>query len=310
MISRRLAFLAALALPLSAFASGPKETLERAERRIDAALQIDAPKGTPEAKERRRALAAEAKELFSYRELARRALGARWETGTAEEQEELVALFSALVRDKYLDQIEGQSAQGFALKLGGEELSGDEAKVSARVTGATAEGKPVDLPVEYRMIREGGRWMVFDVVTDGDSLVEAYRDTFSQMFKKESSFSGVLAKLRAKLGKAAPKPVEPAKPAEAPAAAPTPAAKPAKAEAPREAAPAATPAAPGARASGEPAPPASAPSGEAPKTPQPAAPADLSALTQALAPLFSPFGPLAALLRATLSLFTPATARS
>jgi hypothetical protein len=129
-----------------------------------------------------------------------------WETGTAEQQAEFVDMFSFLVRDKYLDQIEGNSAKGFSVNWKNEVITGDTAIVNANVTGKTAEGKSVNIKLVYKMINKGSSWMVFDVVTDDSSLLDTYKDSFNSMFKKEGSFDGVLIKLRAKTGRKAPAP--------------------------------------------------------------------------------------------------------
>jgi phospholipid transport system substrate-binding protein len=194
---RRIApLLVALALPLSAQAAekGPLDTLKDAQGRLDKIIAS----GDPATPEVRAKLESEAKTLFAFDELAKRALGKKWETGTKAQQEEFVALFSQRVRDKYLDQIKGQSAKGFKVEWGKETLSGSEATVASNVKGKTTEGKPVDVDVDYKLTKVGASWMVYDVVTDGDSLLETYKEQFADMFKKGGDFEGVLKKLRGK----------------------------------------------------------------------------------------------------------------
>ena len=194
---RRIAPLfLALALPLSAAAAekGPLDTLKDAQGRLD---KITA-SGDPQTAEVRAKLEGEAKALFAFDELAKRALGKKWESGTKAQQEEFVTLFSQRVRDKYLDQIKGQSAKGFKVEWGKEALTGNEATVASSVKGKTAEGKPVDVHVDYKLTKIGAAWMVYDVVTDGDSLLETYKEQFADMFKKGGDFEGVLKKLRGK----------------------------------------------------------------------------------------------------------------
>jgi phospholipid transport system substrate-binding protein len=203
---RRFIIAALLCLPMFAFAKSPLSTLQGAQSKLESTLENAPEKGTTESKKRRATLDAEAKKLFDFETLAQKALSKNWETGTAEQQAEFIDLFSYLVRDTYLDQIEGNSAKGFSVNWGSESITGETAVVNANVTGKTAEGKSVNIKLVYKLINKGGNWMVFDVITDDSSLLDTYKDTFSKMFKKEGSFDGVLIKLRAKTGRKAPAP--------------------------------------------------------------------------------------------------------
>jgi phospholipid transport system substrate-binding protein len=46
--------------------------------------------------------------------------------------------------------------------------------------------KGTDIPVEYRMRRDGGRWLVYDVVIEGVSLVSNYRAQFDRIIRTAS----------------------------------------------------------------------------------------------------------------------------
>src|SRR3954453_9403171 len=100
-------FLIALSLPLAASAAGkgPLDTLKEAQGRLDKLMATNPAAGSAEAKDRRAKLEVEAKALFNAAELAKRALGKNWASGTAAQQTEFVTLFSDTVRTQYLDQI-------------------------------------------------------------------------------------------------------------------------------------------------------------------------------------------------------------
>jgi phospholipid transport system substrate-binding protein len=51
--------------------------------------------------------------------------------------------------------------------------------------------------LEYRLLENGARWAVYDVVLDGVSLVSNYRSQFNSIIRT-SSFADLLAKLRNK----------------------------------------------------------------------------------------------------------------
>lgn len=177
------------------------EVLKDAQVRLDKLLASAPKPGSSSAASWRAKLEAEAKALFNTEELAVRALGKHWETGTPEEQTEFVTLFSDLVRDTYLDQLEGQNTKGFSISWDKETISGKEATVDSTLKGTTPEGKPITITVTYKLIQKGSDWTVYDVVTDGSSLLSQYKSNFNKMFKKEGSFEGVLKKLRAQAKK-------------------------------------------------------------------------------------------------------------
>ena len=73
------------------------------------------------------------------------------------------------------------------------------------VTGtlfATARGKKVTMALEYKMIRKGNRWVVYDVITDDLSLLENYRAEFNKVITRES-FDALLGKMKKKLAEKA-----------------------------------------------------------------------------------------------------------
>lgn len=200
LLRRIMPLFIALAIPLSAAAKTPLETLKASQSKLDTLLASSPASGSPAATERRSKLEAEAKVLFDFEELAKRALGKHWETGTPAQQTEFVTLFSDIIRKNYLDQLEGRSSKAFTLSWGKEEVSGSEATVTSSVKGKTAEGKPVDIAVQYKLLQKGADWRVYDVVTDGESLLAQQKESFSKSFKKNKDFEGVLKQLRSKAG--------------------------------------------------------------------------------------------------------------
>ena len=58
----------------------------------------------------------------------------------------------------------------------GEILSGDSAEVRTVVVKANDR-----IPLNYRLLNEGGTWKVYDVVIEGVSLVSNYRSQFSRI---------------------------------------------------------------------------------------------------------------------------------
>ncbi len=54
-----------------------------------------------------------------------------------------------------------------------------------------------EIPIEYRMHKAGDRWLVYDVVIEGVSLVANYRTQFNKIIQT-SSFKELMNKMKNK----------------------------------------------------------------------------------------------------------------
>ena len=148
------------------------------------------------AAERRAAIRRVASEIFDFEDTSKRALGRYWQERTPEERKEFVELFTDLLEHSYVSKIE--QYRGEKIGYVGETIDGDVATVRTRIV--TPKG--TEVPVDYRMARQGDRWRVYDVVIEGVSLVSNYRTQFNKIIQT-SSYKDLVEKLRAK-GFAAP----------------------------------------------------------------------------------------------------------
>ncbi len=140
--------------------------------------------------ERRDLLRKEIAPAFDFGEMAKRSLGPNWRERTNEERDRFVALFRELLENSYLGKIE--SYQGEAIRYGKETVDGPYAEVKTVVV--TSKGQ--EFSVDYRMLEDGGRYRIYDVVIEGISLVGNYRSQFNSILQK-SSFGELMDKLRA-----------------------------------------------------------------------------------------------------------------
>jgi pimeloyl-ACP methyl ester carboxylesterase len=74
-----------------------------------------------------------------------------------------------------------------------ESISGPYAQVRSRITTE----RRIEISIDYRLRDTGTRWVVYDVVLDGVSLVSNYRSQFNSIIRT-SSFADLLTKLRNK----------------------------------------------------------------------------------------------------------------
>jgi phospholipid transport system substrate-binding protein len=58
--------------------------------------------------------------------------------------------------------------------------------------------KNKDIPVEYRLKKEGGDWLVYDLSIEGVSLVNNYRIQFNSIISR-SSYENLVKSLREKV---------------------------------------------------------------------------------------------------------------
>ena len=54
-----------------------------------------------------------------------------------------------------------------------------------------------EIPVDYRMLRKGERWLVYDVTVEGLSLVDNYRGQFNKIIET-SSYQHLVKKMKAR----------------------------------------------------------------------------------------------------------------
>ena len=185
-----------LLAPCSApvWAGAPSSTLLPAiDRVLSVVFRDDTPKGAaPRSAGVRTALEG----VIDFEEAARRALGPHWHARSDAEHAEFVALFKDVMSSSYVTTLRGQL--GPSMRLVAEHEDGGFATV---LTYMKRLQGPVS-PVEYRMHRRDGRWLVYDVRVDGVSLVAAYRRQFNDIVHA-SSYAALVHRLREHLAQTA-----------------------------------------------------------------------------------------------------------
>jgi phospholipid transport system substrate-binding protein len=182
----------ATALGGSAAEAGiPTDQLRGATDRVLKVLQDPALKEPAKADARRQQIRSIADEIFDWRETGKRALARHWQDRNPKEQEEFSALFADLIERSYIGKIEQYS--GERIVYSGETADGDQVTVRTKlVTKANTE-----IPIDYRMQKDGDRWRAYDVVIEGVSLVSNYRSQFNRIIL-QSGYPTLLTKLKAK----------------------------------------------------------------------------------------------------------------
>ena len=176
-------------------ASSPMAELKKSNDKLDKILQKNRPNWSPEAELQREEVRKLVGSFLDYGELARRSLARHWETITAKQREDFVATLRELVERSYLKQVHGNA--NYNIKYEKETKDGNEATVTG-VLNTMARGKKVKIALEYKMLWKGDHWVVYDVVTDEQSMVENYRAEFNKIINRDG-FDALLKRMKKKL---------------------------------------------------------------------------------------------------------------
>ncbi|MBI3107664.1 MAG: ABC transporter substrate-binding protein [Candidatus Rokubacteria bacterium] len=186
-----LAWLLVLAAAGGAWAGAPTDQLRGAIDRVIKALDNPALKGDSKVGERRTAVRKIANDIFDFGEIARRSLGRHWQGRTDKEREEFISLFGDLLERSYISKIELYG--GERILYTNERMDAEVAVVSTKII--TKNG--TEVPIDYRLLRRGDRWLVYDISIEGVSLVSNYRTQFNKIIQT-TSYGELVKKMRAK----------------------------------------------------------------------------------------------------------------
>ena len=128
---------------------------------------------------------------FDFEEMAKRSLALNWAKRTPDERKEFVALFSDLLENTYVKKVERYENEKVVYL--DERITGQYAVVRTKIV----KTQEAEIPVEYRIFKEAGKWEVYDVIVEGVSLVNNYRSQFSQIIRS-SSYEELVKKLKTK----------------------------------------------------------------------------------------------------------------
>jgi phospholipid transport system substrate-binding protein len=174
-----------------AWGGPPTDQLRASIDRVVKTLEDPELKKESRARERRKMVRKVAEDIFDFSETAKRSLALHWHSRTPAERTEFVGLFGDLLERSYISKIE--LFNGEKISFGGEAVDGDQALVRTKIT--TKQG--TEVPVDYRMLKRGQRWLVYDVVIEGVSLISNYRTQFNKIIQT-SSYKELVKKMKSK----------------------------------------------------------------------------------------------------------------
>ena len=174
----------------TAWAGQPTDAVRKSVDEVIRILEDPAWKKPEKKEDRRKLLEQTIAQRFDFTEMAKRSLSAEWAKRVPEEQKEFAANFQTLLANTYIGRIEAYSGEKVQYL---KELSdGEFAEVYTHVD----TGKSV-IDISYRLQKNSDDWRVYDVVVEGTSLVQNYREQFKRILRKDS-FAELSKQLRDK----------------------------------------------------------------------------------------------------------------
>jgi len=178
-------------IPSRALAGEPTDQVKQT---VDAVLDVlknkELKKPAREA-ERRAKIRQIVSARFDFEEMAKRSLAQHWKKRSPEEQKEFVPLYTDLLENTYIRKIEKYEDEKVAYV--DEKTEGNYATVKTNVV--TPKG--TETPIEYRLVKEGNQWKAYDVVIEGVSLVNNYRNQFNAIIRS-GSYEELVKRLKSK----------------------------------------------------------------------------------------------------------------
>lgn len=157
------------------------------EERDQEIKELIGPENTEYTEERRGQLRIIINDMMDFREIARFALADKYEELKPDEQEEFTELFSKIIRDQSLKQLDIYRAEIIYDDI---QVTNGEALVST-----TAILKETRIPVNYRMKKKGDEWVFTDMAVDNAWTAESYRRSFQNILRRRG-YEALIQNLR------------------------------------------------------------------------------------------------------------------
>ena len=189
MLKRILLVLTASIFIASVACANPTEDVKKT---VDEVVRIVADKEMKKNEtKRRQALKKTISVIFDYPEMAKRSLGKHWNVRSATEKKQFADLFATLLENSYAGKIESYNNEKIVYIK--DIIDGEYAEVKSKVVTAARD----EFTLDYRLFNHNDKWMVYDVVIEGVSLVSNYRSQFNKIITA-NGYDKLVKKLQSK----------------------------------------------------------------------------------------------------------------
>ena len=121
------------------------------------------------------------RDIFDFRIISMMALAREWKAFTPKQQDEFTEAFTELLKNSYLNKIQGQFHDEEVVFLGQDMLTDKKAVVKTKVLRQQTE-----TPIDYKVVLSQGKWRIYDINVEGISLIKNYRTQFKTILAKDS----------------------------------------------------------------------------------------------------------------------------
>ncbi|ANA40980.1 MULTISPECIES: phospholipid-binding protein MlaC [Geobacter] len=184
----------ALSLAVAGTALAQSSPTETVKKTVDDVIRVVSDKELKKPqneKRRRQEIKRAIGAVFDSTEMAQRAMARHWRDRSAAEKKEFVELFESLLENSYAGKIESYNQEKVVYLK--EAIDGEYAEVRSKIVTARRD----EYSLDYRLMLKGGKWVVYDIVIEGVSLVSNYRTQFNKIISNQG-YAELVKKLRSK----------------------------------------------------------------------------------------------------------------
>ena len=130
--------------------------------------------------------------VFDYDLMSKLTLGSNtWSSITKDQQKEFIRLFIGKLKQSYVDKLDLYHNQ-IVIYKGVKPYQNGRLQLQTELSGKGEVYK-----INYNFYNSCGNWLIYDVVLDGVSIVQTYRQQFAGILK-EKTFDQLLSQLKEK----------------------------------------------------------------------------------------------------------------
>jgi phospholipid transport system substrate-binding protein len=133
-------------------------------------------------------------QVFDWPAMAQSALAFHWRSLTPQQRQEFIPLFKGVVEHAYMDRLTQLARREKAIRYTGAQEGASQAVVATRVMTQSDQ----EIPIDYYLHQQQGRWLIYDVIIEGVGLVSNYRAQIAEILDN-SSYDQLIQRMKAKL---------------------------------------------------------------------------------------------------------------
>jgi phospholipid transport system substrate-binding protein len=150
----------------------------------------------PESAANQKEISAVFDRMLDYDKLAKDSLGDQWDKLSADQQKEFQGLLTQLVQRAYKKNL--RKTLDYDVSFKGQDAA-KKGYLVQTVANHKTDKRSEPISVDYALHQVGGKWLVYDIITEGSSLVGNYKSQFRRIIEK-NGFPALIEKMKKKMG--------------------------------------------------------------------------------------------------------------